>query len=45
MQKHPKYNSYMESIMEQMINQMNQLNLHVLQLKISKSRIMERRIC
>jgi hypothetical protein len=32
----------MELAMEQMINQMNQLSLHLLQLRISKSKNMER---
>jgi hypothetical protein len=42
LRKHPKVSSCMESTMEQMINQMNQLSLHLLQPKISKNRNMER---
>jgi hypothetical protein len=42
LRKHPEVSSRMESAMEQMINQMNQLNLHLLQLRISKNRNMER---
>ncbi len=30
LRKHPEVNSHMESAMEQMINQMNQLSLHLL---------------
>ncbi len=40
--KHPEVSSRMESAMEQMINQMNQLSLHLLQPKTSKSRNMEK---
>jgi len=40
--KHPKVNSRMESAMEQMINQMNQLSLHLLQPRTSKSRNVKR---
>jgi hypothetical protein len=40
-QKRLEVNSRMESAMEQIINQMNQLNLHLLQPKISKSKNME----
>jgi hypothetical protein len=36
-QKHPKVSFRMELIMEQMINQMNQLNIHLLQPRISKN--------
>ncbi len=42
LQKHPEVSSRMESAMEQMINQMNQLSLHLLQRRISKNRNMER---
>ncbi len=42
LQKHRKLSSHMEANVEQMINQMNQLNLHLLQPNISKSRNMER---
>jgi hypothetical protein len=42
LRKHPKMNSHMESAMEQMINQMNQLNLHLLQPRTCKSRNVER---
>jgi hypothetical protein len=38
LRKHPEVNSCMESTMEQMINQMNQLNFHLLQPRTSKSR-------
>jgi hypothetical protein len=41
LRKHPKASSRMESVVEQMINQMNQLNLHLLQPRISKSGNME----
>jgi hypothetical protein len=37
LRKHPEVNSRMESAMEQMINQMNQLSLHLLQPRTSKS--------
>jgi len=40
--KHPKVNSCMESAMEQMINQMNQLSLHLLQPRTSRSRNVEK---
>ncbi len=40
--KHPEVSFHMESAMEQMINQMNQLSLHLLQPRASKSRSMER---
>ncbi len=40
--KHPKVSSRMESAMEQMINQMNQLSLHLLQPRTNKSRNVER---
>jgi len=42
LRKHPKVNSRMESTMEQMINQMNQLSLHLLQPRISRNRNMEK---
>ncbi len=42
LRKHPEVSSRMESAMEQMINQMNQLSLHLLQPRISKNRNMER---
>ncbi len=42
LRKHPEVNSRMESTMEQMINQINQLSLHLLQPRISKSINMER---
>jgi hypothetical protein len=42
LRKHPKVSSRMESAMEQMINQMNQLSLHLLQPRTSKSRNVER---
>jgi hypothetical protein len=42
LQKHPEVSLRMESVMEQMINQMNQLNLHLLQPMISKNINMER---
>jgi hypothetical protein len=42
LRKHPKVNSRMESAMEQMINQMNQLSLHLLQPRTCKSRNVER---
>ncbi len=42
LRKHPEVGSRMESVMEQMINQMNQLSLHLLKPRISKSRNMER---
>jgi len=42
LQKHLEVNSRMESTMEHMINQMNQLSLHLLQLRINKNRNMER---
>jgi hypothetical protein len=42
LRKHPKVSSRMESTMEQMINQMNQLSLHLLQPKASKSRNVEK---
>jgi len=37
LRKHPEVSSRMESTMEQMINQMNQLSLHLLQQGTSKS--------
>jgi hypothetical protein len=40
--KHPEVNFHMESAMEQMINQMNQLSLHLLQPRTNKSRSVER---
>jgi hypothetical protein len=40
--KHQEMSSYMESAMEQMINQMNQLSFHLLQPKTSMSRNMEK---
>jgi hypothetical protein len=40
--KHPKVSSRMESNMEQMINQMNQLSLHLLQPRTNKNRNVER---
>ncbi len=40
--KHPEVSSRMESAMEQMINQMNQLSLHLLQLRTNKSRNVEK---
>jgi uncharacterized protein YigA (DUF484 family) len=42
LRKHLEVSSRMELAMEQMINQMNQLNLHILQPRISKNRNMER---
>ncbi len=39
--KHLKVSSRMELTMEQMINQMNQLSLHLLQLRASKNRNVE----
>jgi len=42
LRKHPKVSSRMESAMEQMINQMNQLSFHLLQPRTSKSRNVER---
>jgi hypothetical protein len=42
LRKHPEVSSRMESAMEQMINQMNQLSLHLLQPRTSKSRNVER---
>jgi len=42
LRKHPKVSSRMESTMEQMINQMNQLNLHLLQPRTSRSKNVER---
>ncbi len=42
LQKHPEMGSRMESAMQQMINQMNQLSLHLLQPRISKSKNMEK---
>jgi hypothetical protein len=41
LRKHLKVNSHMESAMEQIINQMNQLSFHLLQLTISKDKNME----
>ncbi len=40
--KHPEVSSRMESAMEQMINQMNQLSLHLLQPRTNKSGNVER---
>jgi len=40
--KHPEVSSRMESAMEQMINQMNQLSLHLLQPRTNKSRNVEK---
>jgi hypothetical protein len=42
LRKHSEVSSRMESAMEQMINQMNQLSLHLLQPRTSKSRNVER---
>jgi hypothetical protein len=42
LRKHPEMSSHMESAIEQMINQMNQLSLHLLQPRTSKSRNVER---
>jgi hypothetical protein len=42
LRKHPEMNSCMESAMEQMIDQMNQLSLHLLQPRTSRSRNVER---
>jgi hypothetical protein len=42
LRKHPEVSSRMESAMEQMINQMNQLSLHLLQPRTNKSRNVER---
>jgi hypothetical protein len=42
LRKHSKVNSRMESAMEQMINQMNQLSLHLLQPRTSRNRNVER---
>jgi len=42
LRKYLKVSSCMESAMEQMINQMNQLSLHLLQPRTSKSRNMEK---
>jgi len=42
LRKHPEVSSRMESAMGQMINQMNQLSLHLLQPRTSKSRNVER---
>ncbi len=42
LRNHLEVSSRMESAMEQMINQMNQLSFHLLQPKTSKSRNMER---
>jgi hypothetical protein len=42
LRKHPEVNSRMESAMEQMINQMNQLSLHLLQPRTSRSRNVEK---
>ncbi len=40
--KHPEMSSRMESAMEQMINQMNQLSLYLLQPRTSKSKNVEK---
>jgi undecaprenyl pyrophosphate synthase len=40
--KHLEVSSCMELLMEYMINQINQLNLHLLQPRISKSKNVER---
>jgi hypothetical protein len=42
LRKHLKVSSHMESAMEQMINKMNQLSLHLLQPRTSKSKNVER---
>jgi len=42
LRKHPEMSSRMESIMEQMINQMNQLNFHLLQPRNSRSKNVDR---
>jgi hypothetical protein len=42
LRNHPEVNCRMESAMEQMINQMNQLSLHLLQPRTSKSRNVEK---
>ncbi len=42
LRKHLKVSSRMESAMEQMINQMNQLILHLLQPRTNRSKNMER---
>jgi len=42
LQKHLEVSSRMESTMEQMINQMNQLSLHLLQPRTNKSRNVDR---
>jgi hypothetical protein len=42
LRKHQEVNSHMELVMEQMINQMNQLSLHLLQPRTSKSRNVKR---
>jgi len=42
LRKHPEVSSRMESAMEQMINQMNQLSLHLLQPRTSKRGNVER---
>jgi len=42
LRKHPEVSSRMELAMEQMINQMNQLSLHLLQPRTSRSRNVER---
>jgi glycyl-tRNA synthetase (class II) len=44
LRKHPEVRSHMESAMEQMINQMNQLSFHLLQPKTSKSINVEREL-
>jgi len=42
LRKHPEVSSHIELAMEQMINQMNQLSLHLLQPRTSKSRNVEK---
>jgi len=42
LRKHPKVSSNMESTMEQMINQMNKLSLHLLQPRTNKSKNVEK---
>jgi hypothetical protein len=42
LRKHPKVSTRMESAMEQMINQMNQLSLHLLQPRTSINKNVER---
>jgi len=42
LRKHPKVSSRIESTMEQMINQMNQLSLHLLQPRTNKNKNVEK---